>query len=250
MQNFTLDDCDTYLTPTGKDYVLVAQAMIDERDNKTYQVRKFADGKCWMVDNLAYGGLSGDPLAEPNQEYCAGKGPGDNFLNYDSAPNPYWCSELDLQGAACSTTKQLYGDCIDPRFTVINDYCDTHHCGYWYSWQGMNQDPQAYQSYYQPPEPVTGICPAGWHVPIGGASGEFVALYQAIGYQDTETIEAPETAFFNFNGNWREQYAGNWRISDIGMNSVYWSSSLADVDGYYSAYISNLYLERYNKDLC
>ncbi|MBQ6154569.1 hypothetical protein IJI99_01685, partial [bacterium] len=35
---------------------LETACLLDPRDYQTYRVRKFADGSCWMIDNLAYGG--------------------------------------------------------------------------------------------------------------------------------------------------------------------------------------------------
>ena len=57
MQSFTHADCQAFPTPVGKGYTKVG-TLTDERDGKLYEVRKFADGKCWMVDNLAFGGAT------------------------------------------------------------------------------------------------------------------------------------------------------------------------------------------------
>ena len=45
--------------------------LTDSRDNKTYRVRKFADGHCWMIDNLAYGNCTASSFANSyTTGYC------------------------------------------------------------------------------------------------------------------------------------------------------------------------------------
>ena len=63
---FKQTDCDNYATPSALNFTLIG-CLEDERDGKLYEVRKFADGKCWMVDNLAYGGDS----AHGGSDACA-----------------------------------------------------------------------------------------------------------------------------------------------------------------------------------
>ena len=57
LQAFTAAACEAAATPTGTNFTPLG-CFSDERDNKVYEVRKFADGKCWLVDNLMYGGAS------------------------------------------------------------------------------------------------------------------------------------------------------------------------------------------------
>ena len=45
--------------------------LTDSRDNKTYRVRKFADGHCWMIDNLAYGNCTASSFGNSTTaSYC------------------------------------------------------------------------------------------------------------------------------------------------------------------------------------
>jgi len=49
MQDFSQTTCDNL--PLGK-----AEIWTDARNNNVYRVKKMLDQKCWMIDNLAYGG--------------------------------------------------------------------------------------------------------------------------------------------------------------------------------------------------
>jgi uncharacterized protein (TIGR02145 family) len=138
------NNCAAYKTPATTGYTLVG-TLKDSRDNKTYEVRKFADGKCWMVDNLRYGGST---------DACGSKATYYGSSNYS--------------GAAWG-----YGDCRNSGDTSY---------GYLYNWQAVMQHASAYyQSTYTGPIPAQGICPTGWHVPTGAGSGEFYALHVAAG---------------------------------------------------------------------
>ncbi len=84
------DDCASLVTPTGTNFTQ-GPILTDIRDNKQYEIRKFSDGKCWMVDNLMYGG---------DTDACAGK------------------STFDGNGSATPSNQfgtGTFGDCRDPR---------------------------------------------------------------------------------------------------------------------------------------
>ena len=185
----TWKNCTSAATPTGTNYSLDV-CLMDERDGKTYQVRKFADGHCWMVTNLAYGaGCQKTTFDKSNVNQVNVVGPG------------------------------LYGEC---RWDETKSLSSTYKYGHTYNWQALMQDPQAYYgNNYQPPEPVQGICPHGWHVPRGNTSSEYKALYEAIGKQ---------ISFFSPGGNFLIALAGqirdtNGRLSSQGANVQLFTST-------------------------
>jgi uncharacterized protein (TIGR02145 family) len=143
---------------------------MDARDGKKYEIRKFPDGKCWMVDNLAYGGTT---EANGSTDYCAGK---TSALTYGSSSsygsaNPNWFIG----------NNNLYGDCRDPAIGSAYAPCQNHQCGYYYNWQAAMQAAGAYSGIsFVPTLPHQGICPQGWHLP-SGYSGEFAALISIVG---------------------------------------------------------------------
>ena len=182
MQNFKASDCAAFPIPTGVNYTTVG-TLTDERDGKQYQVRKFADGKCWMVDNLAYGGAS----AQGGSDACAGR------TAFSSRTNSIPTNRFGIG---------TYGDCRDPAAAGNGDatYCATGEgagkCGYHYSWQAAMQHPAAVFDYYNqtvfdsgvyavPANDVVGLCPRGWHLPIGGSSSEFSTLHSQAGSPTT-----------------------------------------------------------------
>jgi uncharacterized protein (TIGR02145 family) len=137
--------------------------LMDARDGKKYEIRKFPDGKCWMVDNLRYGGTT---------DACSGK------------------TTFSGNGAAAASNRfgaNTYGDCRDAKIGAPSGTpCyNTTACGYYYNWQAAMQASGAYYnvSYTTPSYPWQGICPDGWHLPRGGTddSSEFITLDKAVG---------------------------------------------------------------------
>ncbi|MBQ6438301.1 hypothetical protein IJJ12_02870, partial [bacterium] len=126
MQDFTSDFCNTFTTPGGTGYTAVGN-FIDVRNNVSYTVRKFADGRCWMANNLKFGNCG----------------------------NGVWTGDPDGYSKD-SIGSGLYGACL---------YDDSYD-GYYYNWQAAVQDANAYYDQdYQPTEPRQGICPSGWYLP-------------------------------------------------------------------------------------
>ncbi len=171
--------------------------LTDLRDGKTYEVRKFADGKCWMVNDLRYGGVT---------DACLSR------------------TAFDGNGSASPTGRfgaGTYGDCRnDPGYAT-----------YLYNWQAAMQNSTAYYNttYTGPTINVQGLCPQGWHLPTGGPTGEQVALDQAIGGTGANHQTSGNAfTFWRPGGNFLGTYAGycdaSGGLRDQGTNGNYWSS--------------------------
>ncbi len=209
------DDCTSLVTPTGANFTQ-GPTLIDVRDNKQYEIRKFADGKCWMVDNLMYGG---------DVDACAGK---TNFAGIGSA------TPSNQFGA------NTYGDCRDPSVGIGSTYCATGagvgKCGYLYNWQAAMQNALArYGVVYQTgTTAVQGLCPEGWRLPIGWNSGDFVALHSAVG--------STNTGFWQNPSSWLGLLGGNsdldGTLGDQGVNSRWWSSTQSSDTNVYNLVIT------------
>ncbi len=235
MQAFTKADCLALPKCSGAEgnYACPQEAsieLIDERDDKTYTIRRLADGNCWMVDNLAYGGAS----AQGDVDACAGK----TTLNTNSTT-----TYSDIFG------ENTYGDCIDPAHGPMASgqtrQCGsgilTNQCGYLYNWQAVMQEPTANNgnNYTGPQENVTGLCPAGWTIPTGGPEGEPVILDKALGgtganNQNNSTLisrwHSPSNANVVYSGNYditqsnglgSQGIAGYYHTSSIDNNKIY-----------------------------
>jgi uncharacterized protein (TIGR02145 family) len=248
MQDFTSEMCDDLPVPFQYNYHPVG-TLIDERDGKSYEIRKFADGKCWMVDNLAYGGNT-------STDACAGR---TGYISINST------SPTNLFGAG------TYGDCRS--YVVASKVCDTINpntgvsvCGYFYNWLAIMQNPNAYfnvtnfnytqgifdvgftgtpsiTNHYQ------GICPDGWHLPSGGTTAtasEFITL--DIAYGGTGANSQTGTSYTSFwkpasatavtsSQAWKGLYPGRVSPNSLGEQGTvgYWSSSTY-TDATYNSY--------------
>jgi uncharacterized protein (TIGR02145 family) len=136
MQSFTAAQCAALSTNASLNAT-------DTRDGKIYKIRKMADGKCWMVDNLAFDLANS---AAPAYSPAAGLVSGTNtsvdtqaqyFLNSDHSTTAgditylyNWCAAMGDTSTNCATTL-------------------------------------AYAT-NQPAGSVQGICPTGWRLPRGG----------------------------------------------------------------------------------
>jgi hypothetical protein len=203
MQTWT--GCASLLTPTYTEgvqstYFTQGPCLTDSRDGKSYEVRKFPDGKCWMVDSLAYGGAV---------DACAGK------TTFDGCGNGGTAMHCD-NGSSKSGSAWGYGDCLDLSVSsggnnicaTVNPSTGSSMCGYSYNWQAAMQEINAYYggSYTTLSYPHQGICPTGWHLPRGGDddNNEFVALDKAVGGTGASQPKTDYVAFWELiNISWR-----------------------------------------------
>ena len=140
--------------------------LLDRRDHRTYRVRKFTNDQCWMIDSLRLGGNYGQP-------------DGCNLYSGEGNFTYAWCGGSSVtgctRGGAANASKAqetfstgYYGHCRAVNSSLNN---------YLYDWVGAMQSTLAY---YGSATTFTGaqqgICPSGWHLPIGGSSGNFFTL--------------------------------------------------------------------------
>ena len=199
--------------------------LTDIRDNKQYEIRKFADGKCWMVDNLMYGG---------DTNACADK------------------SIFDGNGSATPSNQfgiDTYGDCRDPRVGGSAPCtAGSTTCGYYYNWQAAMQHSTAYYNttYTGPTTNVQCLCPEGWRLPTGNVGGDFDVLHVAAG--------SPATGFWQTPGSWKGSlfgYCGSTGLlTQQGNRSSFWSASeysnsrARNISYYSNSIIINGYLDK------
>jgi uncharacterized protein (TIGR02145 family) len=233
------DDCAAYPTPSGDGYTPIGN-LIDARDGKSYEIRKFSDGNCWMADNLRYGGIV---------DACAGK---TGFLGGGSASGIVVPTRGSDAGEVAFTAKGsadatgqfgagTYGDCRDPAAGLAANANDSNpcndgdaKCGYYYSWQAAMQDPGAYfgSDYTTPSYPWKGICPAGWHVPNGGGGNgvsEFVKLANCANGDCNAAGGGKQAGFFQPGSSWKGVYSGfagsAGSLFSQGSLGYFWSSA-------------------------
>jgi uncharacterized protein (TIGR02145 family) len=254
MQTWT--GCAALATPTYTEgvkstYFTQGPCLTDERDGKTYEIRKFPDGKCWMVDNLAYGGTT---------DSCSGKtafsGNGSATASNTFGPGTYG----DCRDAAAGAP---YNGGNDASNICFNNTI----CGYLYNWQGAMQLVSAYYSTsvsYPSGTPsttnyITGICPQGWHLPSGGttnAASEFRTLDVAVGgtganwqsganytafWKPTSTTTA--TATDPFKSLYSGSTGSSGSLDTQGSYGYWWSSTEYSAAGVYDLGVNAAYVE-------
>ena len=185
--------------------------LTDSRDNKTYRVRKFADGHCWMIDNLAYGGTT---EANGTVDACATK----VTFSGNGQTTPYT--------AWYSGSQQLYGDCRNAG----------SYPGYLYNWQAAMQQSLAYYNVnYTGPASNNGagICPTGWLLPTGGSTGQFYALHTTY-----SSLSGTSANFWANATYWNGVYSGFYNnagtLYDQASYAYYWSSTQYGASSGYS----------------
>ena len=116
--------------------------LADPRDYRTYRVRKYTDGTCWMIDNMKFGGDYGEV------DGCAANNGAGNL-----PANPY--GYLNAQTAQETFSPGYYGHCKQ----------DSNANGYLYNWPAVMQSTLAYPYSNNYNYSNQGLCADGWHVP-------------------------------------------------------------------------------------
>ena len=207
--------------------------LADPRDYRTYRVRKLADGQCWMVDSLKFGGNYGDT------DGCAANSGEGNFTYT-------WCGGSGVTGCTAggsnSVTKAqetfatgYYGHCRAIPGTYTDNYYNDARAynNYLYDWVAAMQSTLAYSgSSTSFAGTQQGICPSGWHIPTGGysSSAECWSLYNAYDGNDASFLDATKANFtlsgyvYALNGD----SSSNGTLGIQGEDGLYWSSTVED----------------------
>lgn len=174
---------------------------VDARDSRTYWVQKLADGKCWMLTNLAYAGGGTNTYSDVKTITNS------NTLDYTKA---YYM----IPTGANATTEPTAPS------TSTNG---TGQYGYLYNWcaaMGVQTSTSACMNATTPaPDASISICPAGWRLPTSNG-GDFTTLNSAVNSGSTSSPSG-------LLSSWFAQYGGYWYsgFSTQGSNGYYWSST-------------------------
>jgi uncharacterized protein (TIGR02145 family) len=240
-------DGDNIQSVTADNCPIDETAIYDTRDNHYYLIKKMADGKCWMLTNLAYGGTG----ADDGKDYV------DNLGNSKSGLIHY-TSGKGSSGWTISTTSVAYY--TDPNAdtgvtqaggtrcpsvsyaTTVDEAKDYTRCGYLYNWFAATAGTGTADM--TSGEAAASICPVGWRLPTGGNSGEFAWLNAKMNNPNASSpsISAGTGYYENWlsYGAWRGVFSGSFYPStgllSQGVNGLYWSSTAS----YSSVYILHL----------
>lgn len=217
----------------------------DERDGKIYHVRKFEDENCWMIDNLAYGGGF-----DGSSDYCLDKTDLSDPNYWRSANSNETIKATASNGLNSNSLLVYSGNCVNPA--IENNYCtwDGNNCGYLYNWAAATQNENAYVggNMNTVEEPLQGICPNGWALPLAEGNGSFLNLHQRIGYNwNSQTMKGDgQFGFWQTSSQWNGAFSGLVFIDESFQafysgpenDGSYWTSSEKNSKEAYSAIFS------------
>ena len=136
-------------TPVGTEVQLK-----DTRDDQTYFVRKMSDGKCWMVQNLAYGKVRSNSLTSLSTDLL-------DKVNVSYVPSVVNSNIGHLQPAIGKSDDVVtieYGYPIAQIDDIpINSYFRKYYSGIYYNYSAASLGLEGLGS----------ICPRGWRLPTG-----------------------------------------------------------------------------------
>jgi len=195
MQLITSSNCSTTRTRA-----------IDARDNKTYWVQKLADGKCWMLTNLAYAGGGTNTYSDVK---TIADGTGGSPI--------YTAARYYIPSSGVNSTTEPTNPSTST--TGAGQY------GYAYNWcaaLGVQTSTSACSNSTTPlPDAAISICPAGWRLPTGTVTtGELPLLNNAINSGSLVSDAGLRTT-------WLVQRTGEWYSGFLaqGDYGYYWSST-------------------------
>ena len=217
---------------------------IDSRDGTEYHIQRLADGKCWLLDNLALDlvtykdnlnssntNASDEVLAYLKNGGGSGQYPANGVIAKTSNSGSWTNSYTDpyIATGYISTVPQ---DNDDPLKTETSN--GNWKIGVYYNYCAASAGSYCYSSSNAPTDDQNGvrnidadICPKGWRLPTGNSNGEFKTLSNAV----TGSTSNPSTSN-NGYGPFRTAlrlplsgYFNNGTAYNQGSNGYWWSST-------------------------
>ena len=213
MQTFSSTRCATMNTG---EYL----ALRDERDGDVYAMSKLTDGHCWMTENLRL-----DPSAVTFS------------ATNTNSPTTAFIGEAPLSHDSNTLCNDDNANCIDQVLFNANDINRSNSLtpspsgdgtsNSWYSYgvmYGWYTATAGNGKYETASGNVAGdICPAGWRLPTGGGSGEYMSLTNAVGGANNMEKNNNLLAFpnnFIYSGDYNYNTSGG-----RGTYGRYWSAT-------------------------
>ena len=233
MQDMTSEICDSIVI--GSPYTtadIAKNTLIDTRNSKTYLVAKYADGHCWMRENLNLSFTETEGVVDSVVAYDFSTG-----NTFDYTPDNATQTETDTPWAedASDGTRSFKRDedlCIGGTDISTSGgtgaTCDANkpyeRIGVLYNWAAATA--QNSEAASKTTEATTSICPKGWRLPASSGDYSFSVLMGAYGLPTTNQDQGYSGQLqnpLNFN---RPGYY-NWSTSALdgrGTGGYFWSS--------------------------
>ena len=223
MQGFTT--ADKAAMSTGD-----TRTLIDTRDGKTYTVGKLADGNVWTKENLRLDISDANVQAKLNSTTTNATDTSLGYLKNGGGSSPYPANGVIAKTASSGswvndyanpyiatqyedTTQAASGSSPAGKIGIYYNFCAASAGSYCYTANALSGD--ASQD----------ICPSGWRMPTGGASGEYQALYTAYSSNVANFQAALSTPlsgyFYSGSANYQGAYGSFWSSTRYDGNHMY-----------------------------
>ena len=242
MQGFAAGNASTTCTAMSTGDTLKLK---DSRDDTEYNIGKLADGKCWLLDNLALdltnstvlNGMSESNTNASNTTlgYLKGTTTRDPSTDadgqYATAGVANWTSSTDYSYSA--PLVNLTNKDIVPTDTIST--AGGYKVGGYYNYCAASAGSYCYGN-ESSGNATEDICPKGWRMPTGNTSGEYQALYDNASYNTFDNyrtaLHLPLSGYFydgsadgqgSYNSFWSSTRYGNYSMLNLHLDpgSVY-----------------------------
>lgn len=197
MQTVTSANCPSTRTRT-----------VDARDSHTYWIQKLADGKCWMLTNLAYAGGGTNTYSDTRALIDRTGGP-------TSATDPYYYivpSTVNYTTEPNSPSTSTDGT---GQYGYLYNFCSAN---------GNQAGNGGCSGSTSTVNTLVSACPAGWRLPTGGAGGEFEALNAAVNEGSTTTDAGLRTTWLaQRSGGYYSAFVGQGNNAASGPTTQFWA---------------------------
>ncbi|MBR2725927.1 hypothetical protein IKE87_01515, partial [Candidatus Saccharibacteria bacterium] len=235
MQDMTPEICDSIVI--GSPYTttdIAKNTLIDTRNNKTYLVAKYADGHCWMRENLNLPFTETDGTINSITAYDFSTGNTFSYTPDNATQTETGTAWADNASDGTRSFKRDEDNCIGG--TDINTSggtgaaCDANkpyeRIGVLYNWAAATAQTKDDKPQDKTGEVTTSICPKGWRLPSNDGNYSFSVLMGSYGLPTTNQDQSYSGQLqnpLNFNrpGNY---YWRDGALYNRGANGYFWSS--------------------------
>lgn len=182
----------------------------DARDNRSYYIQKLADGRCWMLTNLAYGGGGTNTYKDVRSLTQATSGISYTVANYY------------VHASANPTSGTVNPSTSGNQYGYLYNYCAA---------MGGQSNACTASDIMPTPNQDISACPAGWRLPTSGSydsgQGDFSDLDRAFGGTGKTITSGADIAWWGPSGQFMGTLAGSWRngLGGAGVNGALFTSS-------------------------
>ena len=168
--------------------------VIDTRDETVYHIGKLADGRCWLLDNLALDLASSTVLNGMNESNTHASNTTLNYLKGTTTRDPSTDPDGQYATAGVSNWTSSYSYSVPlvnltDKDVVPTDATSTagqYKVGGYYNYCAASAGSYCYgngtSEGTSSGNAAEDICPKGWRMPAGNTTGEYQALYNNSSY--------------------------------------------------------------------